>query len=553
MNKNKYLLLFSSLGVLVLLLGAAVEENFLRQWRRIQVSAEAATGDVRLRQVVVPATRTIDRCVSCHVGMAPGESPSGVTGMWAAHPPIPHDPGQFGCTVCHGGQGRATEKADAHGDVHFWPEPMIPLAYAEAGCGSCHAHRGVPDLAGLAQAERLFERFDCLACHRVDGRGGTLRPGGTGGMEGPDLSHVGAKGWQADWYEQHLQQARTAANGPWKDCFGELTDADRASIDTFLYTRVGASALVEAKALFHSLGCRGCHKIHGVGGDDGPDLTQFGLKDVHRLDFTHVPGEHTLANWLSEHFRAPAKVVTGSKMPAMGLTTEQIELLNLYMFSLRGSESLPGTLWPGDRLQVARFGEREFASDGRTLYGTFCAACHGPDGEGRRYPDADPFPAVANPDFLAVASDAFLMETLQRGRPGRRMPAWDEDSGGLRPDELRKIIGHLRELGGVAEPAADARPPRWVQGDAAAGEKRFTALCAGCHGTQGEGLQAPALRNAGLLAAASDTYLVDTIRRGRAGTPMPGFEQGSTTYPALAEEDIHAIVAFIRTWKENGP
>ena len=34
MNKNKYLLLFSSLGVLVLLLVAAVEENFMRQWRR---------------------------------------------------------------------------------------------------------------------------------------------------------------------------------------------------------------------------------------------------------------------------------------------------------------------------------------------------------------------------------------------------------------------------------------------------------------------------------------------------------------------------------------
>jgi hypothetical protein len=76
MSKNKYLLLFSSVGVLALLATAAVQENFLREWRQIQARGRAEEGPipVQLRQIVNPSLKTSDRCVSCHVTMAPGES-----------------------------------------------------------------------------------------------------------------------------------------------------------------------------------------------------------------------------------------------------------------------------------------------------------------------------------------------------------------------------------------------------------------------------------------------------------------------------------------------
>ena len=75
MNKNKYLLLFSSLGVLLLLVIAAVSENYLKEWHGIQATAKTQEGtiDTRLRQIVNPNLKTADRCVTCHVGMAPGE------------------------------------------------------------------------------------------------------------------------------------------------------------------------------------------------------------------------------------------------------------------------------------------------------------------------------------------------------------------------------------------------------------------------------------------------------------------------------------------------
>lgn len=552
MKANKYLLLVSSLGALVLLFVAAVQENVFKDWRRIQRYAKSPAGgiEVHLRQIVVPALRVTDRCTSCHVGMAPGEQ--GLTGspVVSPHPNVVHDPANFGCTVCHAGQGRATETADAHGDVEHWPRPMIPKAFAHAGCGSCHTHLQVPNLGQLRHGRTLFEQYDCLACHRMDGRGGTLRPasgGAGGGMEGNDLSRVGGTGYRTDWYEDHVARRAKAKNGPWTASFGAIPQGDRHALTVFLISRVGAPGLVEAKALFHSLGCRGCHRVGGVGGDDGPDLTREGERDPGRLDFTHVPGKPTLANWLAEHFRAPATLVPGSKMPALGLAEDQIRLLTFYMLSLRRSD-VPEAFWPKDRIRAERFGEREFATDGATLYGTFCAACHGTVGEGMRYPGMPPFPAIGNPDFLALASDDFIAGTVRGGRPGRRMPAWGEKEGGLRPGEIAEVVSHVRRLGGVA-PVADRRPPRWVQGDAKEGIRLFTAYCASCHGPKGEGKEGPALNNKVLLASATDTYLTETIRRGRRGTEMEGFANPSTVRPALIGSEIESIVTYLRTWE----
>lgn len=549
MNKNKHLLLWSSLGVLALLVTAAVQENFLKEWRQVQAGARSESGSIemRLRQIVVPALDVTDRCVSCHVGMAPGEPALSGSAVLAPHPPVVHDPSSYGCTVCHGGQGRATDKADAHGDVPFWPQPMIPLKYAHAGCGSCHTHLRVPNQAQLQHGKHLVERYDCLACHRIDGRGGTIRPGAAGGMEGPDLSRAGLAGYDANWYEKHLKKFEEATDGPWKISFGPIDEAERAAIAEYLDSRVAAPQLVEAKSLFHSLGCRGCHKVSGVGGADGPDLTLVGEKDPNRLDYTHVPGKPTFSNWLAEHFRNPPKVVPGSQMPILGLSESQIELLTFYMLSLRRS-NFPEAYWPKDRIRAQRFGEREFATDGATLYSTFCAACHGPRGEGMRYPATVPFPSIANPDFLAVASDEFIAQTIRQGRPGRRMPAWHEAEGGLREEEIAELVKYLRQLSGVAE-SSDPKPRHWVEADPLRGEQLFARYCAGCHGARGEGTQAPALNNPVLLAAATDTYLVETIGRGRRGTEMPAFREASPVHPALADADIESIVAFIRQWQ----
>ncbi len=560
MKTNKHLLLWSSVGTLVVLFWAAFSENVLAEWRQAQnhVAASLPAGSdfqVQLRQIVVPGLNAADRCVSCHVGMAPGET--GIPGdrIYGKHKPVVHEPADMGCTACHAGQGRATTKADAHGNVPHWPEPMIPVKYAEAGCGTCHSHVAVPDLAMVERGHALLERYDCLSCHRLDGKGGTLRPGGAGGGEGPDLTTAGSK-VDGEWYSRHLDARKRADAGlstgnlPWKASFGEVPAADLAILKGYLRSRVGAPRLSEAKSLFNSLGCRGCHKVNGVGGDDGPDLSRVGQRDPALTNFSHLSGEHTVPNWFAEHFRAPATVVPGSAMPVLGLDEKQIDSLVLYMMSLRRNEA-PEAFWPPDRMRALRLGEREFTTDGSTLYGTFCAACHGAKGEGMRYAGASPFPAIGNPDFLAVAPDEFLRATITHGRPGRRMPAWGEKEGGLRPGEIAALIEYLRSMGGGAKPEPDPKPARWIKADAEAGRKLFAQQCANCHGAEGHGGEGLALNNRALLSDASDTYLLETIRRGRTGTTMPSFGTGSTVRRALSNEELEALVAFMRTWEEK--
>jgi cytochrome c oxidase cbb3-type subunit 3 len=103
-------------------------------------------------------------------------------------------------------------------------------------------------------------------------------------------------------------------------------------------------------------------------------------------------------------------------------------------------------------------------------------------------------------------------------------------------------------------PAATASPPdsagsRWARGDAALGGRLYSASCAPCHGERGEGKEGPALNNRVFLASASDTYLYETIRSGRRGTSMPGFEDGSTAWKALSPSEMESIVAFLNEWR----
>lgn len=546
MNRNKWLLLGSSLGVLALLIIAALQENVFREWRQIQSQASGADGPlpVQLRQVVNTSLGVADRCVSCHVAMAPGEQGVAGPGM-AAHPPVVHDPAEFGCTVCHGGQGRATDKADAHGRVPFWPEPMLPAAMTEAGCGTCHATPGVPQLDTFNRARATFERLDCLSCHRVDGRGGTVRPD-EGGMEGPDLSRAGITGYATDWYERHLETAAAAVRGPWLSAFGPVSGLDREALEVFLRTRVGSPRLIQAKSVFHSTGCLGCHKVSGVGGAQGLELTLAGQKDPGRADFSSVPGDRTLANWFAEHVRAPAAVVAGSLMPAPPVSAAEVDALTLYTLSLRRRD-IPGSFLPRDRMRVERFGEREFTSDGATLFGTFCSGCHGREGQGHRAPGLAAFPSVANPDFLAIAPDALVSETIIRGRPGTRMAAWVDGTTGLTAADVPVLVSHLRALAGVPPPV-DPRPARWVSGNRAEGERLFASACAGCHGVKGEGGEGPALNNPVLHQFATDTYFVETITRGRRGTAMAGFAEPTPVRRTLSPREIESIVTFIRAW-----
>ena len=177
-------------------------------------------------------------------------------------------------------------------------------------------------------------------------------------------------------------------------------------------------------------------------------------------------------------------------------------------------------------------------ADGEFLYEVYCATCHGDRGEGYT---ADNAVALNNPDFLAAASDAFLRGSIANGRPDTPMAAYSSRYGGpLSAPEIDALVAYIR--GWQRVPSVDM-PTVPIVGDGAAALDDFSAHCAGCHGSEGQGVTAVSLNNPEFLAAATDRQIRHAIAKGRRGTPMVGF---GTTLSATA---IDNLVALIRSWQ----
>src|SRR5262249_11668407 len=137
-----------------------------------------------------------------------------------------------------------------------------------------------------------------------------------------------------------------------------------------------APALAQGRQLFLDRGCQSCHKLGGVGGQLGPALDGEGHKIKHQLPMAHIKGDHTLANWLQQHFDKPQAIVPGSQMRPPRLTRAETEALTISMPSLR-KRDLPQTYVPPDRIAALDTEIHRKEINPVVLYNRFCVHCHG--------------------------------------------------------------------------------------------------------------------------------------------------------------------------------
>ncbi|MCB9506753.1 MAG: c-type cytochrome [Myxococcales bacterium] len=174
--------------------------------------------------------------------------------------------------------------------------------------------------------------------------------------------------------------------------------------------------------------------------------------------------------------------------------------------------------------------------DGGALYATYCALCHGDRGQGYA---ADAAHALANPELLATATDAFLRDAITEGRPGTPMSAWGVAHGGpLSDPEVDAVVHYLRAWQTTPAVALSDAP---VRGSALRGQAVYDANCAACHGPEAAGGVAVGLANPRFLASASDQFLRYAIEHGRTGTPMPGWGG------VLRRQQIDDVVVYLRS------
>lgn len=172
------------------------------------------------------------------------------------------------------------------------------------------------------------------------------------------------------------------------------------------------------------------------------------------------------------------------------------------------------------------------------LYTKYCALCHGNDRQGYA---ADNAPSLRSRSLLATSkNNNFMRYTIQYGRANTAMGGYLNTQGGpMEYIEIELLLQYLYEMAEVEEPVEVSREP--VLGDIALGASVYEENCAICHGSNGEGVSAPALGNPMLLATATDHFLRYAIAEGRDGTPMIAFKD------SLSSEQIDGLTAFLRS------
>lgn len=172
------------------------------------------------------------------------------------------------------------------------------------------------------------------------------------------------------------------------------------------------------------------------------------------------------------------------------------------------------------------------------MYQKYCALCHGDNQEGYA---ADNAPSLRSHSLLGTSkSTNFLRYTVQYGRAGTAMAGYLDTQGGpMEYIEIELLLQWLYENSGIEEPIEISRDP--VVGDVVLGSEIYAQNCAVCHGSNGEGVSAPALGNPMLLATATDEFLKYAISEGRDGTPMIAYKD------ILSADEINGVTAFLRS------
>ncbi|HTT22581.1 MAG TPA: c-type cytochrome [Candidatus Sulfotelmatobacter sp.] len=533
----------------------------------------------RIEQIIVTqfGGSHVDRCTTCHIA---GDDPRFQghaeplrthrysaalgdvqrNGRWERA----HKFTDFGCTICHDGQGRGLEAFYAHGEDAFWPDPMLGYVtqanwhsefkakltgteYMQANCAQCHTEEHFAGTPLVQHGRQLFFEKACYGCHRIEGlSNGTL---------GPDLTEVGKK-YKINYLWEHTVNPRAFQPTSFMPKF-DLTDDELKALTIFLKSRRGVNfaetslgqyraRLQPVKAgeaitsqtpkpvtpgrgeeLIAERSCTACHKLGDHDGHIAPDLSYEGL----------IRDE----DWMMAHFREPKSRIPDSIMPVFGFTDSDFRTISSY---LKARNAPP------------------LFKNAEEIYKGLCARCHGEkgDGKGATYLYLDPAPRdLTKAAFMNSKPEARFLQSLKEGVPGTSMPPWER----VLTDEQRRALlvyvfqtfvkeprGQLKE-----RKVPDQNPVAFSAESVHRGEQFFLQRCTGCHGRKADGKGPNSLdisprprnlRNSFFISRVPDRRLFDSILYGVQGTAMPSWIDYG-----LTQNDVGDLINFVRSMNQK--
>ena len=197
-----------------------------------------------------------------------------------------------------------------------------------------------------------------------------------------------------------------------------------------------------------------------------------------------------------------------------------------------------------------RAGRPEQVTDFRILYEENCAGCHGADG---RRGVAQP---LNDPVYLALVSDARLIDVISHGMRGTPMTPFAVAAGGTLTDEqVRALVDGIRRNWSGAQRLAAATAPAYSEDDAIAqgaqrgdptrGRATYETYCGRCHGNDGRGgPTAGSVVDEAFLSLTSNQALRTTILAGRADENIPGWRDYVPGQP-MTSQQVSDVVAWL--------
>lgn len=185
------------------------------------------------------------------------------------------------------------------------------------------------------------------------------------------------------------------------------------------------------------------------------------------------------------------------------------------------------------------------------LYKTNCSGCHGAEGKGGAAL------SIADPVYLAIASDELLHKVVTNGVAGTSMPAFAKTAGGMLTEkQVDIIVRGLRErysnpnaLSGSTPPPYSATEP----GDAKRGAAVYETFCSSCHGPAGKGgPKAKSIVDGSFLALLTDQELRTLVIVGRPDLAAPDWRNNVPGKPMSAQE-ISDVVAWLSAQRPQFP
>lgn len=410
---------------------------------------KAQTQPVEIQQLYLAGLQRIDRCPSCHIGfenplMAKAKTPLKLhSGDYLAN----HPAEKFGCTVCHYGQGRATNKAEAHGAGHgtHWDFPVIPAKYIQSACVQCHdaAALGAKGADRIIKGESLVDEKGCRGCHKLDGAGGVLGKA-LAGVGSKPIAYFPMGGVQGEkttyaWIKQHFINPRNLV--PVSEMKIRVTDEEADQLTAYMlslrsgempkqYRRFsGAAARTQAPTDGEAAYKKYCIACHGNGKDSLFDeVLNRTIPAIMNPAFLKTADDKLLKKIVDEG-RAGTQM-TSWKAAAAGLSGQEIESIVAYLAKKR----------PGDR--PAGFGYGRYQADakrGEDVYKVRCWHCHGNKGEG------DLGLNLRNPVVQGYDSE-FLAITVRDGRKDTPMPPFGAKGLGLSDQDIADVVSFVKTL-----------------------------------------------------------------------------------------------------------